>query len=101
MRTTFSRNDDSKLTEEQFRELDTAVFEGITCLGPLIKAWLDNVKEVKNFVKIPVYEQRDGTGLAFTLVIKKNCCGSEFICPRCQSAKQVGFEGKVCEEGGG
>ena len=97
MKSPFSRSDDSKLTEEQFRELDTAVFSVFAEMGPLIKAWLDNAKEVKNFVKIPVYEEKEVKSLAFTLVIKKNCCGSEYICPLCQSAKQVDFEGTIKE----
>lgn len=95
MRSNFSRKKDSNLTEEQFRELDAALFECLEKISPLIAAWLHNAEEVKNFIKIPVYEESDRKDLAFTIVIKKNNCGSEYVCPLCQDVKKSTFEGEL------
>jgi hypothetical protein len=91
----FTRKPDSKLTEEEFRELDKCVFDILTGLIPAVNAWLDNVQEVKNYVQVPVYD--DDKKEIFTYVIKKPMCSPLKLCPFCQTPRVVDFVGKIDE----
>jgi hypothetical protein len=95
MKTSFTRKENSAMTEEEWQGLDSMLISTLLELGPYITLWLENVNEVHNYVNLPVYAKKGDAEAAFELTLKKPNCSREKICPFCSTPKVIDYIGKV------